>query len=117
MYLVQQFINSLIGQFLIGGVTVAAIGFFSNNIQNTALASLIAGIPIALPSTVFVKNADIKNYSKNLVFITFLLFVATCLSYVLINVYEYNKYESVKVSMLAWLTSGILYTLYKTYNK
>ena len=117
MSLIQQFINSLIGQFLIGGVTVAAIGFFSNNIQNTAIASLIAGIPIALPSTVFVKNADVKNYSKNLVFMAFLLFAATCLSYVLINVYEYNKYESVKVSMAAWFAFGVLYTLYKTYSK
>ena len=117
MSLIQQFLNSLVGQFLIGGVTVAAIGFFSNNIQNTAIASLIAGIPIALPSTVFVKESNVKSYSQNLVFMAFLLFSATCLSYVLINFYDYNKYDSVKVSMGAWFALGILYTLYKTYAK
>lgn len=117
MSAIQKFVNSLIGQFLIGGVTVASIGYFSNNIGNTAIASLIAGIPIALPSTIFVKKQDLSSYSKNLVFMAFLLFAATILSYFLINFYDYDKYDSVKVSMAAWFVFGIAYTLFKTYVK
>ena len=66
MSTINTFINSLPGQFLIGGITVAGINYFSNNIANSAIAGVIASVPVGLPSTIFVKDAKGKNFRHDL---------------------------------------------------
>ena len=80
MSTINKFINSLPGQFLIGGLTVAGINYFSNNIANTAIAGVIAGVPVGLPSTIFVKDAKVSDYSTHLLFMTAILFFVTLLT-------------------------------------
>ena len=52
MSALQSFVNSLPGQFIIGGLTVSGITGFSNHLNNPALAGIIASVPIGMPSSV-----------------------------------------------------------------
>lgn len=115
MSTINTFINSLPGQFLIGGITVAGINYFSNNIANSAIAGVIAGVPVGLPSTIFVKDAKVSDYSTHLLFMTAILFFVTLLFWVLYHKYNMNKYQGVEIAMGVWALIGVLYVLYQTY--
>lgn len=110
---VQKFINSLFGQFIIGGLTVAGITYFANQLNDTVLASIIAGVPIGMPSAIFVDNSKVKAYSKNLTIMTVGLLIATSLSWILQEYYNFDKYEAVKWSMATWASFGLLLYFFK----
>ena len=59
----HSFINSAPGQFLIGGSTVAGIGFAGNNVSNKAIAGLIAAMPIGMPSSIFIEDNSVESYA------------------------------------------------------
>ena len=115
MSAINKCINSLPGQFLIGGLTIAGINYFSNNIANTAIAGVIAGVPVGLPSTIFVKDAKVSDYSTHLLFMTAILFFVTLLFWVLYHKYKLDKYQGVEIAMGVWVLAGVLYVLYQTY--
>lgn len=105
----KQIINSTPIQFIIGGLTVAAISHFSNTLSNTSIAAVIAAVPIGLPSTVFVNNEKVSNYLTNLLFMTAILFLVTLECWFIHNKYKINKYKSVGISMVTWIILAILY--------
>ncbi len=106
MNLIKEFINSLIGQFFIGGLTVSGIAFASNHINQPAIAGLIAAVPIGMPSTIFVDDNRIADYSYNLLIMTLVLFLSTFTNWFFINRLKFNKYKSVTISLLLFLIVG-----------
>ena len=109
--LVKNFLNSLPGQFLIGGLTVMGIAFFSNNISNTAIAGVIAGVPIGMPSTIFVEDNKAAAYMTNLLYATFILLFVTTLNWYLVAKKKINKYKSVGISMGTWVLLSVIFVL------
>ena len=102
----QKFINSTPGQFLIGGLTVAGIGYFGNVVSNPALAALIAAVPIGMPSTVFIDNNKIEGYSYSLVLMTVVLLTVSITNWLFISKFHFSKYKSVAISMLLFVVLG-----------
>ena len=109
MSLVKTFINSLPGQFIIGGLTVAGIAGFSDRLNNPALAGIIASVPVGMPSSVFVKDEQLAEYSWKLLVMTTVLFLATFINWYLITQMKMSKYDSVGISMAVWAGLGALY--------
>ena len=109
MSIIHEAMNSLPGQFCIGGATVAGISFISNHLNNPLLAGIVASIPIGMPSTIFVKNSQIMSYTWNLLVMTSVLVLATIVNYYLINHADYNKYESAGISFAIWAGLGAVY--------
>jgi len=110
---IQKFLNSTLGKFIIGGLTVTGISFVSNNVGDTILAGIIASIPIGMPSTIFVNDNNIKSYTWNLLVMTSVLVLSTIVNYYLINHAGYNKYKSVSISMILWIIFGALFYIAK----
>ena len=110
---IQAFINSPIGQFLIGGLTVAGIGYSGNNIPNKAIAALIAAMPIGMPSSIFVQDKSVEKYAYNLVIMTIVLFTSTITNWVLLKYAKMNKYKSVAISLGVFFGLGLLVVLLK----
>lgn len=106
---IEYFVNSLPGQFIIGGTTVASISALSNIVGDTLLAGIIASIPIGMPSTIFIKGKNVKSYTWNLLVMTSVLVLATISNYILINHMEYDKYYAVGISMSVWALLGVIY--------
>lgn len=106
---IKSFVNSLPGQFIIGGITVAGITGFSNHLNNPALAGIIASVPIGMPSTVFVKDSQTAEYSWKLLVMTSVLFLATFANWFFINKMKFSKFKSVAISMSIWAGLGTLY--------
>ena len=104
--LVKTIIQSLPGQFIIGGLTVATIAFTANHINNPILAGLIAAIPIGMPSSIFVDNNKVEAYARNLTIMTLVLMVATLTNWLLIRNLKYNKYKSVSISLIMFIIIG-----------
>ena len=117
MSIVQKFVNSLPGQFLIGGLTVAGITGFSNNLHNPALAGIIASVPIGMPSSVFVKDSEIAEYSWKLLVMMSVLFLATFANWFLITKMKMSKYKSVAIAMSIWAGLGAIYYFVSTAGK
>lgn len=106
-----MFLKSLPGQFLIGGLTVAGIAYFSNHLANAALAGVIAAIPVGMPSSVFVDDSKVEAYSYNLLIMTIPLFFTTFMNWFLISKMKYTKYKSVSISMGVFLLSAFTLVL------
>ena len=106
--IIKKIIDSLPFQFLIGGLTVAGVSFFSNHLTNTVISGVIASVPIGLPTAVFIKDSNLNGYSTHLLIMTGILFLATLLFWFLYNKMKFNKYHSVLYSMLLWSICGIL---------
>lgn len=109
MSVVQTFINSIPGQFMMGGLTVSGISAFSNNFNNPALAGIIASIPVGMPSSIFVKDSQLAEYSWKLLVMTSVLFLATFINWYLITKQNMSKYASVQIAMSVWAGLGMLY--------
>lgn len=105
----HTFVNSLPGQFTIGGLTVSGIAGFSNRLNNPALAGVIASVPVGMPSSIFVKDSDLPEYSWNLLAMTAVLFFATFVNWFLITRMKFSKYKSVGTAMSVWAVLGALY--------
>lgn len=108
----KAIMNSLPMQFLIGGLTVAGIAYFSNHISNTAISGVIASVPIGLPSTIFVDDKKVGGYLNHLLVMTFALFIATLSLWVLHNKFKMDKYTGVKISMGIWALIGVLVIMF-----
>jgi len=109
MSIIHEAMNSLPGQFAIGGATVAGISFISNHLNNPLLAGIVASIPIGMPSTIFVKNSQVHSYTWNLLVMTSVLVLATTVKYYLVNHTHYYKYESAGMSFGIWAGLGAVY--------
>ena len=109
---IQTFIQSLVGQFLIGGLTVSGIAYFSNNINNTAIAGFIAAMPIGMPSSIFVDDKKVVSYSKKLLDMSFVLLIATFLNWFLLAYTKMSKYKTVSISMLTFIVLGSIYVIF-----
>ena len=117
MSIVEKFINSLLGQFVIGGLTVSGITGFSNHLHNPALAGIIASVPIGMPSSIFVKDSEIAEYSWKLLVMMSVLFLATFVNWFLITKMKVSKYKSVAVAMSIWAGLGAIYYFVSTAEK
>jgi len=109
MSIINKSLQSMPGQFVIGGLTVSGISFFANSLNNPLLGGIIASIPIGMPSTIFVKDASVQSYTWNLLVMSSVLLLATFINWVLINKVKYDKYLSVFISMMVWAVIGGAY--------
>lgn len=109
----HKFINSLPGQFLIGGLTVAGIGYAGNNVANKAIAGLIAAMPIGMPSSIFIDDKKVEQYAYNLLIMTFVLLAATFSNWALLKYGKMDKYKSVMISMAIFWGLGLLVVFLK----
>ena len=107
--MIKEFLNSLFGQFIIGGLTVAGIAGFSNRLHNPLLAGIIASVPIGMPSSVFVSDKELMSYSSNLLAMTTVLFLATFVFWFMYNKLNFDKYISVLIAMSIWGGFGVIY--------
>ena len=108
--IIGQFLNSIPGQFIIGGLTVAGIAYFGNNATNPAIAGLIGALPVGMPSSVFVDDAKVESYAYNLMLMSIPLILATILNWYLIAKMKFTKYKSVGISMLLFIIMGAVIT-------
>jgi hypothetical protein len=111
--IIGNFIHSLVGQFLIGGITVAGIAYFSNNLTNAALAGVIGALPVGMPSSVFVDDAKVESYAYNLLIMSVPLFIATFTNWYFISKMKLNKYKSVSFSMGIFFVIALLLAFLK----
>ena len=105
----NKFVDSLPGQFVIGGLTVAGISGFANQLHNPALAGIIASVPIGMPSSIFVSDKEIVEYSWKLLVMTSVLMCATFTNWYLLAHKKMSKYKSVPISMSVWAGLGAVY--------
>jgi len=110
---IGSFLKSLPGQFLIGGLTVAGIAYFSNNLSNAALSGIIGALPVGMPSSVFVDDSKVEAYALNLLIMSVPLFIATFTNWFFISKMKFSKYKSVAISMGIFLVSSLLLLLLK----
>ena len=108
--IIGKFLHSIPGQFIIGGLTVAGIAYFGNNVTNPAIAGLIGALPVGMPSSVFVDDAKVESYAYNLMLMSIPLILATILNWYLIAKMKFTKYKSVGISMLLFIIMGAVIT-------
>jgi len=113
MSVLHNFMNSIPGQFLIGGLTVAGIGFAGNNVSNKAIAGLIAAMPIGMPSSIFIDDKKVESYAYNLLIMTFVLLAATFSNWALLKYAKMDKYKSVMISLGVFWGFGLLVAFLK----
>jgi len=111
--IIGRFINSIPGQFLIGGLTVAGIAYFSNNATNPLIAGLIGALPVGMPSSVFVDDNKVEQYSLNLMLMTIPLVLATISNWFFISKMKFTKYKSVELSLALFIVVGIIIVYFK----
>ena len=109
--MIKQLLNSFLGQFVIGGTTVSGISYLSNNV-NPLLGGIFGGIPIGLPSAIFVDNNKVLRYLQNLSIMTVILSCVTILAYVL-KLYNYTTQYTIGVSMFLWFVIAFIYYIFK----
>lgn len=105
-------LGALLQSFAVGGSTVAGINYLGNYMSPLA-AGIFAGVPIGLPSGYYIGNDKAAAYYSHLVVMTFVLFLATLVTYVLIVNYKMDKNKAIGLGMLTWFMCGLLYYLYK----
>ena len=105
---IKNIIDSYPFKFLLGGIIVSSVSYLSNNLTNTVISGVIASVPIALPTAVFVKKSKLKGYSTNLLIMTGVLFISTLVFWYLYNYLNLDKHISVLYSMLFWTFCGLL---------
>jgi hypothetical protein len=110
---IGTFLKSLEGQFLIGGLTVAGIAYFSNHLSNAALSGIIGALPVGMPSSVFVDDSKVEAYALNLLIMSIPLFIATFTNWFFISKMKFSKYKSVSISMGIFLVSSLMLLLLK----
>ena len=110
MSIIKSVMNSLPGQFCIGGTTVSGISYLSNFV-NPLIGGIFAGIPIGLPSVVFIDDLKVNSYLKNLTFMTYILSLATTIGYLIHTHANLDKYQSAGAAMIVWFIIGFIYYL------
>ena len=105
---IKDIVQGIPGQFMIGGLTVAGISYFGNSNINPILAGVIAAMPIGMPSSIFVKDSKVAQYSKNLLLMSIVLFAVTTTNWYFISILKWTKYKSVGVSMVLYFVGAAL---------
>lgn len=105
--LIKKFIQSIIGKFIIGGLTVSGIAYFSNNISNPAIAGIIGAVPVGMPSSVFVDDSKVEKYALNLLLMSIPLFISTFTNWVFIAKFKFTKYQSVLYSLFIFVSLAV----------
>jgi len=99
-------------EFMIGGTFVAVISGLGNYVD-PLLAGLIAGIPIGLPSTIFINGKlKSKEYVTNLTITSALLLAVTLLFYYIYIKKDIEKKKSIAIAMGIWII--IVFILWRT---
>ena len=115
MLKIQDFLNSTPGQFIIGGTTVSGISYLSN-FMNPLLGGIFGGIPIGLPSSVFIDDNKVLSYLENLSVMTIILSIVTISGYLLKKHTKKSKYEIIKITMSIWGITALIYYLLRLYK-
>ena len=110
---IGEFVNGPIGQFIIGGTTVAGIGYFSKTLPNPAIAAVIAAVPIGLPSVVFVPEKKVSGYAENLMYMTIVLLIVSTLFWALHNKFKVNRNTAISITMGVWVLIASIYVILK----
>lgn len=105
---IKDIMDSLPVQFIIGGTTVSGISYLSNFV-NPLIGGIFAGIPIGLPSVVFIDDEKVNSYLKNLTFMTYILSLATTIGYLIHSHTKLNKYNIAGLAMIVWFIIGFIY--------
>ena len=90
---------------------MAGIAYLSNHLDNTIIAGVVAAVPIGMPSTIFVNDAKVKSYSRNLMLMSLALMIATVMNWYLVTYTKVGKYRSVSYSMLTFAVLGAIYAV------
>ena len=112
---IGSMINSLPGQFIIGGLTVAGIAYASNNASSPIIAGIIGALPIGMPSSIFVDDNKVTAYAYHLFIFSIPLILGTFLNWYLLEKEKFSKYESVGISLtvIIVMNSMLAFTLAK----
>ena len=105
---IKDIIQGIPGQFMIGGLTVAGISYFGNSDINPILAGVVAAMPIGMPSSIFVKDSKVAQYSKNLLLMSIVLFAVTTTNWYFISILKWTKYKSVGASMALYFVGALI---------
>ena len=107
-----KIINSLPGQFVLGGTTVSGISYLSNQ-MSPLIGGIFGGIPIGLPSSILINDKKVVSYLENLSFMTIILSIVTILAYYFIRYKKMNKNKAILISMGAWFLLAALYYIFR----
>ena len=95
--------------FIMAGSVVAGIDYLANEVD-PALAGVLSGIPISIPSILLVKKAsDSKEFIWDASLMITLLTVITYLTWYLYVKKNVEKKRAVKISMSIWFIFAMLY--------
>ena len=98
--------------FLMAGSVVAGIEYLANEVD-PALAGVLSGIPISIPSILLVKKAsDSKEFIWDASLMITLLTVITYLTWYLYVKQNVEKETAVAISMSIWGVFAILYYVF-----
>jgi len=95
--------------FLMAGSVVAGIQYLANTVD-PALAGVLSGIPISIPSILLVKKAsDSKEFIWDASLMITILTLVTYLTWYLYVKQNVEKETAVAISMSIWFVFAILY--------
>jgi len=98
--------------FLMAGSVVAGIEYLANEVD-PALAGVLSGIPISIPSILLVKKAsDSKEFIWDASLMITILTVITYLTWYLYVKQNVEKETAVAISMSIWGVFAILYYVF-----
>ena len=112
---IGKILNSLPGQFVLGGSTVSGISYLSNQ-MSPLIGGIFGGIPIGLPSCVFIDDNKVLSYLQNLSAMTLILSFVTILAYLLKKYKKYDKFLITKICMSIWSLLAIIYYCISRYK-
>ncbi len=108
---IGSMINSLPGQVIIGGLTVAGIAYASNNASSPMIAGILGALPIGMPSSVFVDDNKVTAYAFHLFIFSIPLILGTFLNWYLLEKEKLSKYESVAISLTVIVVLNSIFAL------
>ena len=74
-------------------------------------------LQVGMPSSVFVKDSEIAEYSWKLLVMMSVLFLATFANWFFITKMKMSKYKSVAIAMSIWAGLGAIYYFVSTAGK
>lgn len=110
-----KILNSLPGQFTIGGTTVSGISYLSNKFS-PLIGGIFGGVPIGLPSSLFIDDNKVLGYLENLSVMTVILSIVTILAYFLKKYKKYDKFKVVEICMSIWFVLATIYYVIRRYK-
>ena len=109
--LFEELVNSLVGKFIVGGTFVSGIAFIAKHFS-TLMAAIFAGVPIGLPSSLFIDEKHVLEYLENLTLMTLILFIVTLFAYLFKKYTNSDKYKTIKTTVVVWVALSFIYYLY-----